>query len=654
MNCMKTYRSLLIGAALLVGALSLHGQKVLWQKAIGGSGYDNGMRMIPVDHNCFILAGTTASNDGIGQGNHGVGKADLVVSRVSAEGQVIWKTLIGGSGNEWFSDLKATRDGGMVVIGTTDSQDGDITDNHGKMDFVLAKLDRYGKLLWVKCFGGLGNDQGMAVIETMDGEFIIGGESGSRTGSMTHHIGALDAWIAKLDAGGKVILEKTFGGNANERLIHLMEVKKDRYLAICATNSIDGDVKDPLGQKDVWAVCFSKNFDIVWQRMYGGSDFDEPKGICRAKNGDFIISGTTFSSDIDLDGADNHGLGDAWMFRIKESGFLRWSRVYGGARNEGANMVAETPDGGIVMVGVSNSQDKYITRQNGLYDGFVVRTDSLGNKVWWQCFGGEDFEYLYDVMPMETGHYLGLGFAESAKGDLLPTGKASGNDFWFFEFGDPDVEKGMSLRSQPYMEGVVTNAADSMPMGCEIVLTDNGTLKAVKKMQNTASTGWYQMDLPATGRFSVMFTAPGYMFFGQDLDYGQLANGPEIRIEPRLEPIRVGSKVILNLIVFETGSYELKPESEPELRRLKYFLETNPDVKVEIGGHTDATGNLATKRELSERRAERVRDWLLKAGISGRQMQTAGYGANKPVADETTEEGRARNRRVEVTVVELL
>jgi hypothetical protein len=203
---------ILLLAILLAPMISLHAQKIFWQKAIGGTGYDNGMRMVPTDHNCFLLAGTTASNDGLGKGNHSAEKADLVVCRVSAEGQIIWKTLIGGSNTEQFADMKPTTDGGVIIMGTTESVDGDAVENHGKMDFILAKVDRFGTLLWSKCFGGVGNDQGLAVIETSDGGYLIGGESGSRTGTMTHHIGALDSWIAKLDGGGKVVMEKTFGG----------------------------------------------------------------------------------------------------------------------------------------------------------------------------------------------------------------------------------------------------------------------------------------------------------------------------------------------------------------------------------------------------------------------------------------------------------
>jgi outer membrane protein OmpA-like peptidoglycan-associated protein len=221
-------------------------------------------------------------------------------------------------------------------------------------------------------------------------------------------------------------------------------------------------------------------------------------------------------------------------------------------------------------------------------------------------------------------------------------------------FGDPGDDNDNQLKNIPYLQGTVRSAGTGLPISSEIIITDNKTLENIQKEKNERGTGWYQLDLPSGSKYSVMYSAPGYMFYGQDLDYGLLAASPEIQIDPILEPIAVGSKVVLNLIVFETGSYDILPESEPELRRLKYFLETNPNIKVEISGHTDNTGNLSTKKELSERRAERVRDWLLKSGISGRQMQVAGYGETKPIGDNATESGRAKNRRVEVEVVELL
>lgn len=644
---------LLVGLICLLAANGLQAQKLLWQKAIGGAGYDNGLCMIPADHGCYYIGGITNSLDGLGVGHHGPEKYDMFVAKVSAEGQLIWHTLVGGSNDEEFGQLRMTPDSGLVMIGTTESFDGHSTSNHGKMDMLVTRLDRFGKVLWARCYGGLGNDKGFAVEPLDDGGYLIGGESGSRTGTMTYHHGGLDAWVARLDVAGDVKLEKSLGGKGNETVKRFYKLKKDRFLTVCTTNSVDGDVKEFLGEKDVWISCMSKNFDIIWQRAYGGSLFDEAHDIIQLKSGSLILAGTTFSEDQDLDGADYHGYGDSWMMKISEQGNLSWSRCYGGSKSEGANGVAETPDGGLIMVGTTNSKDKIVPGSKGLYDGWIVRADSNGKVLWTGTFGGEDFEYLYGVRALKDGNYLAIGFAESTKGDLTPTGKLAGNDVWMLRFSDPDDSRDNVQRSQAYLTGLVFSGADGAAVQAKVVVSnnDNATKFAESRCN---SDGRYEMSLPKAGKYSVMYSAQGYMFYGEDLDLSLLANSPEIRIDAKLEPIRVGSKIILKLIYFETGKWELRSESDPELRRLEIFLKANPNVKVEISGHTDDSGSGGTKKELSENRATKVRDWLLKAGVPGRQMQVMGYGMDRPIGDNKTEEGRAKNRRVEVEVVELL
>ncbi|MCS7074117.1 MAG: OmpA family protein, partial [Bacteroidia bacterium] len=102
---------------------------------------------------------------------------------------------------------------------------------------------------------------------------------------------------------------------------------------------------------------------------------------------------------------------------------------------------------------------------------------------------------------------------------------------------------------------------------------------------------------------------------------------------------------------FDTGSSVIRPESAPELERLIKFLNENPKVKIRINGHTDNTGNPATKLELSLDRANAVRDYLIAHKISPHRITTKGFGMQLPVADNETEEGRALNRRVEFQIM---
>lgn len=649
---MRRNTSLLLLLIVLGGFSFSQAQKIRWQTCMGGLGYDNGMKMIPIENGCFLMGGVTSSTTDIGKGNHS-NDYDIVVAKVSAEGGIIWSQCIGGSGKEEFGQMQQTADGGLIVIGTTKSTDGHASDGHGKKDILLTKVDALGRIEWNKCYGGHGNDRGLAVIQTAEGGYLIGGESGSNTGNMTEHRGGLDGWVAKLDAYGMVEKEKSLGGRGNEAVHLLSEIEPGRYLVITTTTSTDGDIKDPLGAKDVWMACLSKNFDFVWTRSYGGSDFDDIHGLYRNHRGEYLLAGTTFSEDGDLDLTTNHGLGDSWLFQITSDGNLAWSQTYGGAKSEGGNAVTQCPDRGYLLVGTSNSKDKLVPVNKGLYDGWIVRTDSLGRKLWSCTFGGEDFEYLYDAIAIDDGNYMALGFAESVKGDLIELDKEIGNDFWFFRFSDPDSPEGKFPVSSNYLSGFVASATTNIPLRSEVILTDNETLKEIKTYKSSKDNGIYNMPLAKKGNYSVMITSPGYMFYGQDIDYSLFTGNPEMRIDAFLLPIIIGTKVALRNIYFDTGKTVLKDESTPELNRLLKFMQLNPNVKVEISGHTDGTGNVDTKKALSLRRATRVRDWLLKKGVSGRNMQVAGYGMDRPVAEEDTPEGRAKNRRVEVEIVEI-
>lgn len=641
--------SLLLLALVFCGPI--WGQKILQQVCVGGLGYDNGMEMIPVEHNCFLVGGVTSSTDGLGKGNHS-GKYDLFAALIAPEGQVVWQQCIGGSDKEDFGDMVQTPDGGVAIIGTTNSNDGHASGTHGKMDLIVAKLDALGRFEWFKTYGGHGNDQGLAIIATSDGGYLIGGESGSNTGDMTFHKGGLDAWVAKLDKDGNVEIQKSLGGRGNERVVLLDEVKPGRYLVVCNTTSTNGDIKDPMGAKDVWIACLSKNFDFVWSRSYGGSDFDEAHALVRNHEGDYLLAGTTFSEDNDLDLTTNHGLGDSWLFLMSSDGGLGWSQTYGSAKSEGGNGIAQTPDHGYLLVGTSNSDDKRV-QNKGLYDGWIVRTDSLGRKLWHTTFGGEDFEYFYDAHALANGNYLAIGFAESVRGDLAGTGKEVGNDVWLVRFSDPEPEQTEMLKTEPFMLGRISDRKSREPLNGKIILTDNNTKQAKITEATDSNTGIYRFALPNPGAHSIMITAPGYMFYGEDVDYTLLENSPAIRVDADLDPIEPGSKLALRNIYFDIGKADLKPLSDPELYRLKKFLQLNPNVKVEISGHTDNTGNVSTKKELSLMRASTVRDWLLQQGIPGRNMQVAGYGMERPVSTNDTPEGRAENRRVEVEIIEV-
>jgi len=159
--------------------------------------------------------------------------------------------------------------------------------------------------------------------------------------------------------------------------------------------------------------------------------------------------------------------------------------------------------------------------------------------------------------------------------------------------------------------------------------------------------------LPAGNNYGLNISKDGYLFYSENF----MLEGQHSAMEPflkniRLSPFRVGEKMLLANVFFEVDSWQLKQESVAELNRLSGLLKDNEELKVEIGGYTDATGSDEHNLSLSERRALSVVDFLVGSGIRNDRLKYKGYGNASPVGDNITPEGRKLNRRTEVQIIE--
>jgi outer membrane protein OmpA-like peptidoglycan-associated protein len=109
--------------------------------------------------------------------------------------------------------------------------------------------------------------------------------------------------------------------------------------------------------------------------------------------------------------------------------------------------------------------------------------------------------------------------------------------------------------------------------------------------------------------------------------------------------------VVLKNIFFDSDKFDLKPESKAELNKLVQFLTANPKIKIEVGGHTDNTGDQIKNTSLSAKRALAVKTYLVTAGIDTNRLTTKGYADAQAIADNKTLDGRAQNRRTEIKIM---
>ncbi|MDQ1265366.1 MAG: hypothetical protein QG635_516 [Bacteroidota bacterium] len=199
--------------------------------------------------------------------------------------------------------------------------------------------------------------------------------------------------------------------------------------------------------------------------------------------------------------------------------------------------------------------------------------------------------------------------------------------------------------------GKVFNTKTKQPLGANIYYEylENG--KEVGMATSNPVTGEYKIILPAGNLFGFRAEVDGFLSVCQNLDATKISSYKEINYDLDLVPFEVGQIVRLNNIFFDTDKSDLRRESFPELDRFAKFLKAHPNVRVEVGGHTDNVGDKKYNVKLSQTRAQAVTDYLIGKGIDTKRISTIGYGESKSVANNKTEAGRQLNRRVEFQIL---
>ena len=202
-----------------------------------------------------------------------------------------------------------------------------------------------------------------------------------------------------------------------------------------------------------------------------------------------------------------------------------------------------------------------------------------------------------------------------------------------------------------YVKGKVTDAQTNRKIEADIEIADLKTGEIILTSKSDKITGEYLIALPPGKDYVFNAAKPEYLFHSENFSIAEKPGSKAYEIDIELMPIKAGNTVVLRNIFFETDKYDLKKESQVELNKLKQFLIANQDLKIEISGHTDSTGDKKYNQVLSEKRAKSVYDYLINEGIAGERLNFKGYGDSKPVASNDTEEGKAKNRRTAFTII---
>ncbi len=203
-----------------------------------------------------------------------------------------------------------------------------------------------------------------------------------------------------------------------------------------------------------------------------------------------------------------------------------------------------------------------------------------------------------------------------------------------------------------YAKGVVFDAITRKKLTAKIELIDLATGKTVVESYSNKLSGEFLVCLQGNKNYMLNVANQGYMFYSENFALkNQSAIEPLVLSIP-LQPIANNVTMVLKNVFFDSEKFELKPESKAELDKVVQLLNANPTIKIEIGGHTDNTGDIKKNTVLSTNRAKAVITYLIANGIVATRLNHKGYADTKPVADNKTEAGRAQNRRTEIKIVQ--
>lgn len=375
-----------------------------WMKVIGGSKDDQATSIVQTVSGDYVLAGTTASNDGDFSGKR-YGATDAFVIKLDKNGSVVWSKTFGGSGTDIVNALARADGGGVAVVGSTTSNDGDFRGRcFGAQDAFIIRLSDRGAVIWLETLGGADNDKANGVAATEDDGFMVVGESGSSDGDLAGlHKGGLDMLVCKYDRNGNLIWCKLLGGASNESAATVAMLGANRALVAGHTYSRKGadfEGVRGVGAQDIVLAMIETNGRVVYKKVVGGAADDQATCVAAVGSG-YVVAGTTSSNDGLFSGM-RRGREDGFLVEYSSSGSVNERVMLGGSDRDRISGVVVDNNQRRTLVGETLSNDAGTSgRHHGKTDVYVAQHNPFGRSLSPQNIG-----VYYDAPGVDAlSHY---------------------------------------------------------------------------------------------------------------------------------------------------------------------------------------------------------------------------------------------------------
>lgn len=373
---------------------------LLWSTYFGGANHEFTSGIVADNSGNAFIVGQTWSTDfntingfdtSIG------GEKDGFVTKISANGSLIWSTYLGGSGEDGAANIAADTNGNVFVTGSTWSTDlntsnGFDTSLNGTVNAFVTKFSTNGALLW-STYLGAGEIYGVAIATDKTGNALIAGQTWSAgldttNGFDSTYGGLVDAFVTKLSSNGSLLWSTYLGGSNSDSAREIATDNNGNVLVTGETWSTDFTIRNGIdtsygGEQDGFVTKLSSNGSLLWSTYLGGNDRDEAHGIATDGNGNVFVTGYTRSTDFPTsNGFDTSysGNDDAFVTKMSADGQLLWSTYLGGNNHDSGNGIAVDGLGNVVVAGETMSTDFVVSNGfdsslGGAWDAFITKID---------------------------------------------------------------------------------------------------------------------------------------------------------------------------------------------------------------------------------------------------------------------------------------
>ena len=414
----------------------------VWDKTIGGNGYEYQVKVIPTSDGGYMVAGSSSSNASGDKSENSKGNLDYWIIKINDSGIKQWDKTIGGNGADFLSDVRQTSDGGYILAGSSQSGlSGDKTEGSLSQDAWIVKLSANGSIEWDNTLGGPDGESVQEIRQTADGGYIFISDSFSGIGGdkTEPSRGSFDIWVVKLNANGSKAWDRTYGGSDYEMNSSISLTTDGGYIIGSMSGSgVSGDkTQANFGQPDYWILKLSSSGAKEWDRTFGGDNSDFFKRIVQTPSGDYLAAGDSYSGISGNKSADKQAPSsrDFWVVKVDGNGNKIWDKTYGGGQYDELTSMAITFDGGFVLGGWSLAPDP---KEQFDFDYRLTKASPDGAYQWNKSLAGPRQDALFSVQPTsDRGYILGGHSYSDAGPDKSEDNKGDG-DFWIIKLSaDP-------------------------------------------------------------------------------------------------------------------------------------------------------------------------------------------------------------------------